>query len=127
MVKTTTTPQPISEVEKAVEAIHQPEKPTESQVAPTVEISTETKKGRGAAASKKAETTVAEPPKPAVLEKEKQRGKRGRPVLPKDEDIVRVSVDLPKSLYKRVKMKVVHEEITLFEYFAQLAERDLAG
>lgn len=88
-------------VEKAVEAIH-----------PKAE-----KSSRPAAAA----------PKAVAPSKLKALGKRGRPVHPKEEDVVRVSVDLPRSLYKRVKMKVVQEEITLFEYFARLAERDLAG
>lgn len=90
-------------VEKAVEAIH-PKAEKSSRPAP-----------------------AAAAPKAVAPSKLKALGKRGRPVHPKEEDVVRVSVDLPRSLYKRVKMKVVQEEITLFEYFARLAERDLAG
>ena len=37
----------------------------------------------------------------------------------------RVTIDLPVSLYKRIRNKTIEEEITLKDYFMNLSEQDL--
>ncbi|MEM7371774.1 MAG: hypothetical protein AAF587_24375 [Bacteroidota bacterium] len=37
----------------------------------------------------------------------------------------RVTIDLPVSLYKRIRNKTIEEEITLKDYFMSLSEKDL--
>ena len=37
----------------------------------------------------------------------------------------RVTIDLPVSLYKRIRNKTVEEEITLKDYFTSLSEKDM--
>ena len=37
----------------------------------------------------------------------------------------RVTIDLPVSLYKRIRNKTIEEEITLKDYFMSLSEEDL--
>ena len=42
-----------------------------------------------------------------------------------EEKIKRISLDLPFSLYKEVKRKAIDEEITMKDYFVNLATKDL--
>ena len=41
------------------------------------------------------------------------------------ERVKRVTIDLPVSLYKRIRNKTIEEEITLKDYFMSLSEKDL--
>lgn len=78
------------------------------------------------AKSAETKTAAAAPPQPR-----RQKTPRGRAAAKRNLDApptekVRITVDLAKDLYKRMKMQLVHEEIDISTYVRDLIERDLS-
>jgi len=88
-----------SEVEEVVKNIHQPKK---SNV-----------------------PTPSDTP-PAIEPSQEVSRRMGRPTT-RIEETVRISVDIPKPLFKRTKKKLVDLEISMIEYVKGLIQRDLEG
>ena len=62
---------------------------------------------------------------PPIEQSREEGGKRiGRPSTREDET-VRISVDMPKALFKRTKKKLVDLEISMIEYVNRLIRQDL--
>lgn len=103
---------PESVVEETVREIHQPQK-------------TPKKKPAKAAATPQ---PVETPPPPANPEPAAEAPRRmGRPATRDRANSVRLSVDVPKPLFKRAKKKLIDLDMTMIEYVTQLIERDLEG
>lgn len=64
---------------------------------------------------------------PPATERSPEAPRRmGRPST-RVEETVRISVDIPKPLFKRTKKKLVDLEISMIEYVKGLIQRDLEG
>lgn len=76
-----------------------------------------------------AETTpdppVVPPPTPNPTPVPDKR--MGRPATRNRADTIRLSVDIPKPLFKRAKKKLIDLDMTMIEYVTRLIEQDLEG
>ena len=82
---------------------------------------------------KKKVTTVAEETTPVeeiavqkIHEKESARAKKVASKPAPKEKIVRITVDVNKTMHKAIKMKAMNEEVTIREYIIQLVEKDFS-
>jgi len=69
---------------------------------------------------------IAATPLPTEQPRQEHAKHMGRPPTRIDAT-VRISVDMPKPLFKRVKKKLVDMEITMIEYMNQLVQKDMEG
>lgn len=129
---------PTAQIEEAVKQIHNPE-PAARVNAPgsTPEAisnpAASTSTASPIAKQEKAKPTAkpkAEAPKfvPEEYPSPKEAKKQGRPTSKvSDMDYIRISIDLPKPLYKSIKKKLVDLEITMMDYVTMLIEKEEKG
>lgn len=129
---------PAAQIEEAVKQIHNPEPTpkTEAPAATTAQpLAPSTSVGATPPLAKQ------EKPKPAAKPKEeapkytpqeflstREAKKQGRPTSKvSDMDYIRISIDLPKPLFKSIKKKLVDMEMTMMDYVTMLIEKEEKG
>ncbi len=129
---------PAAQIEEAVKQIHNPEPApkVETPAATTTPPITSTPTvGATPPVAKQ------EKPKPAAKPKEeapkytpqeylsaREAKKQGRPTSKvSDVDYIRISIDLPKPLFKSIKKKLVDMEMTMMDYVTMLIEKEESG
>jgi len=60
-----------------------------------------------------------------IHKKEKTKSKKEAPKPAPKEKIVRITVDVFKTMHKAIKMKAMNEDVTIREYIIRLVEKDL--
>lgn len=63
--------------------------------------------------------------KPIITEKNAQKVVEKIHQQPKEENTIKTSVDIRKTLYKAMKRKLLDDEITMRQYLEKLIEADL--
>lgn len=116
----------VEEVKEKVEALHEPELKLSMVEEPVVEITVNVqdedlaKVVRAVQETSKAQVVeVVEKQKPTA----KATSKAATPKKP--EKMVRITVDTPKSMHVKLKIKAIEHDITIRDYVIDLIERDL--
>ena len=120
-------------IEEAVNQIHNNGTPPNPESQPVATPKPETK----LPAAKSAQPKTSSKPKvqesapqfsaPAFIGSDSPK-KQGRPTSKVDDmDYIRVSIDLPKPLYKSIKKKLVDLEMTMMDYVTMLIEKEEQG
>lgn len=129
---------PAAQIEEAVKQIHNPDPApkTEAPAATTTPPLASTP-----AVGATPPIAKQEKPKPAAKPKEeapkytpqeflstREAKKQGRPTSKvSDVDYIRISIDLPKPLFKSIKKKLVDMEMTMMDYVTMLIEKEEKG
>lgn len=129
---------PAAQIEEAVKQIHNPDlaPKVETPAATTTPPITSTP-----AVGATPPQAKQEKPKPAAKPKEeapkytpqeflstREAKKQGRPTSKvSDVDYIRISIDLPKPLFKSIKKKLVDMEMTMMDYVTMLIEKEEKG
>ena len=129
---------PAAQIEEAVKQIHNPEPApkVETPAATTTPPLTSTP-----VVGATPPVAKQEKPKPAAKPKEeapkytpqeylssREAKKQGRPTSKvSDVDYIRISIDLPKPLFKSIKKKLVDMEMTMMDYVTMLIEKEESG
>lgn len=129
---------PAAQIEEAVKQIHNPDPApkTEAPAATTAQPLASTP-----AVGATPPIAKQEKPKPAAKPKEeapkytpqeflstREAKKQGRPTSKvSDVDYIRISIDLPKPLFKSIKKKLVDMEMTMMDYVTMLIEKEEKG
>ena len=120
-------------IEEAVNQIHNNGTPPNPDPLPIATPQPETKlpaaKSTQPKATSKPKVQEPAPPfsAPAFPDSEGPK-KQGRPTSKVDDmDYIRVSIDLPKPLYKSIKKKLVDLEMTMMDYVTMLIEKEEQG
>lgn len=126
---------PAAQIEEAVKQIHNPQGGDSSTSTP-VAISTPAAGTSKVSPSPKQEKPQAAPKAKAEASKfipeefpvPKEAKKQGRPTSKvSDVDYIRISIDLPKPLFKSIKKKLVDMEMTMMDYVTMLIEKEESG
>lgn len=116
----------VEEVKEKVEALHEPEPKLSMVEEPVVEITVNVQDEDLAkvvrAVQETSKAQVVE-----VVEKQKTTAKAtSKAATPKKpEKMVRITVDTPKSMHVKLKIKAIEHDITIRDYVIDLIERDL--
>ncbi|MFK7947043.1 MAG: hypothetical protein AB8G11_05590 [Saprospiraceae bacterium] len=113
----------IEEVKEKVEAIH--EKPLGRVEEPVVEMTVKVKDENMMEMVKKVQPYAED--NVVVIEEKKTKRKytKKNPTPPKQERMVRITVDTPKSMHIKLKIKAIENDITIRDYVIGLIKDDL--
>ncbi|AEE54640.1 hypothetical protein [Haliscomenobacter hydrossis] len=120
-------------IEEAVNQIHNNGTPPNPDPQPVAAPEPKTKLPTAKSAQPKAspKTKVQEPApqfSASAFQGSDSPKKQGRPTSKVDDmDYIRVSIDLPKPLYKSIKKKLVDLEMTMMDYVTMLIEKEEQG